>query len=448
MPASRFDPIRDALASPSLELPFHPFPQPVQPPPVMLPAPYAPTDRVSPPGSVLVPLTQADLLRYLHPKNRLRAPGTARQAIEGIYDKLGLMPLLRGESPAALSASSDRKRPRDDREYPEVSPPAKRSRDTSAVMNHYNQRANVSIYQRTESPIIGLKSFNNWVKSVLIAKFARTLFDNGGRGPPQGKVLDMGCGKGGDLQKWSKARIAEYVGLDVAAVSVDDARSRWQQLRVKNKFRADFAAADCFTESIDTVLPPEVFATPFDVVSMQFCMHYAFESKAKAEMMLRNVSSHLRPGGIFLGTIPNSQQLMSQLDFIQQNGSGAPEWGNSVYSFRFDSLTDRPMFGHRYSFFLKDAVDDVPEYVVHWDNFLDMASQHGLRLQYREEFHDVFEAERDDAEFGPLLERMNVVDKQGESHMDEDQWEAANIYIAFAFVKLDPDEVETSIPYS
>jgi len=28
---------------------------------------------------------------------------------------------------------------------------------------------------------------------------------------------------------------------------------------------------------------------------------------------------------------------------------------------------------------------------------------------------------------------MKVVDSDGESAMDEDQWEAANIYIAFAF---------------
>lgn len=32
-----------------------------------------------------------------------------------------------------------------------------------------------------------------------------------GRGA--GKVLDMGCGKGGDLTKWAKARIREYVGV-------------------------------------------------------------------------------------------------------------------------------------------------------------------------------------------------------------------------------------------
>ena len=45
-------------------------------------------------------------------------------------------------------------------------------------------------------------------------------------------------------------------------------------------------------------------------------------------------------------------------------------FGNSVYTIRFESRTERPLFGHRYWFFLKDAVDDVPEYIVHWENFV------------------------------------------------------------------------------
>ena len=86
--------------------------------------------------------------------------------------------------------------------------------------------------QRQESPIFGLKSFNNWVKSVLITTFAHPAaaesqnagpLDQGPnpnrrqgmRGPMRGsgKVLDMGCGKGGDLIKWVKARIKDYVGV-------------------------------------------------------------------------------------------------------------------------------------------------------------------------------------------------------------------------------------------
>jgi hypothetical protein len=72
-----------------------------------------------------------------------------------------------------------------------------------------NARPNTNVTARNDSPIIGLKRFNNWVKSVLIAKHGRR--ENADA--PKVRVLDLGCGKGGDLPKWSKAGTAEYVGI-------------------------------------------------------------------------------------------------------------------------------------------------------------------------------------------------------------------------------------------
>lgn len=77
-----------------------------------------------------------------------------------------------------------------------------------------NSRPDVGVVQRQESPIIGLKNFNNWVKSVLITRFAHPVLQKSSvtEGRPRGgrgKVLDMGCGKGGDMTKWAKAQIRE-----------------------------------------------------------------------------------------------------------------------------------------------------------------------------------------------------------------------------------------------
>lgn len=55
-----------------------------------------------------------------------------------------------------------------------------------------------------------------------------------------------------------------------------------------------------------------------------------------------------------------------------------------------------------------------------------MAAEYDLQLLYKEEFHDVFSEHRDHPEFGPLMVRMRVMDVNGESSMDEDQWEAAS----------------------
>jgi len=306
----------------------------------------------------------------------------------------------------------------------------------SACLLVDNARPEVGVVQRQESPIIGLKNFNNWVKSVLITRFAHpalaaSTFQAHFRAG-RGQVLDMGCGKGGDITKWAKARIRDFVGVDIASVSVDQARSRWETMRPP-RFEATFASLDCYTEPLSNAIPEARLKDPFDVVSMQFCMHYAFEMESKARCMLENVATWLRLGGVFIGTIPNSEHLLEQLDEVPLDQDEL-SFGNSVYKIRFDNR-EKPVFGHKYWFYLKDAVEDVPEYVVQWDNFVQLALEYGLELRYRAEFHQVFEQHQDHPEFKPLLGRMKVVDANGESSMDEDQWESANIYIAFAFEK-------------
>lgn len=44
-------------------------------------------------------------------------------------------------------------------------------------------------------------------------------------------------------------------------------------------------------------------------------------------------------------------------------------FGNEVYRIVFDDRSKFPAFGYRYTFYLTDAVEDVPEYVVQWDAF-------------------------------------------------------------------------------
>jgi mRNA (guanine-N7-)-methyltransferase len=105
---------------------------------------------------------------------------------------------------------------------------------------------------------------------------------------------------------------------DIAEISVNQARSRYMSSAAANptkgssRFVAHFAAIDCFSHSLtevtDLPIPPR--AMPFDVVSMQFCMHYAFESVQKARLMLENVTRFLRKGGRFVGTIPNDKLLL------------------------------------------------------------------------------------------------------------------------------------------
>ncbi|WWC97059.1 hypothetical protein V866_003936 [Kwoniella sp. B9012] len=341
--------------------------------------------------------------------------------------------LTRGRRPTGNGVENHLKRPseRDEDEYDGHDVQRRKVSErqyvgnNAAVADHYNSRPEVGVEGREFSPIIGLKKFNNWIKSVLIGKFAHR---------PQGKILDIGCGKGGDLNKWKQARIMLYVGLDLAETSVQQAAERYQ--RMQGRFDGFFFAYDCFSKPLGDILPEQLQQKDlYDNVTMQFCMHYAFESASKVRMMIENVSRYLRKGGIFIGTIPNAELLLSKLNELPEDDEEL-RFGNSCFYVQFSERKHKGIYGHQYRFFLMDAVEDVPEYVVDWENFVNLAMEYRLRLIYKKPFHDILQEEKESRDFGPLLGKMGVVNDQGESSMDEDQWEAANLYMGFAFEKI------------
>ncbi|PGH14239.1 hypothetical protein AJ80_05978 [Polytolypa hystricis UAMH7299] len=374
------------------------------------------------------------------------------------------------------------------------------------VRQHYNavpERGRE--WRKTESRIKGLRSFNNWVKSALIQKFspdeeflARSGKQWADGNPAEDKkllVIDLGCGKGGDLMKWQQAPqpVDLYVGLDPAEISVDQARERYTTMlnqrgrsRRGHLFHAEFGSKDCFGEwlgdvpivqqvGIDGSVGPEGSLMSsrwggggFDVVVCMFTMHYAFETEQKARQMLHNVAGLLKKGGRFLGVGPNSDVLSAQVvEFHekrkareaaaaaakQENGEKeegevedappeVPEWGNSIYRVRFPGETPedgifRPAFGWKYSYFMEEAVEEIPEYVVPWEAFRALTQDYNLELQYRKPFLDIWKEEQNDPTLGPLSERMGVRERGGGPiTVTPEELEAASFYHAFCFYKV------------
>ncbi|KAI9305456.1 guanine-N(7)-methyltransferase domain-containing protein [Cunninghamella echinulata] len=297
--------------------------------------------------------------------------------------------------------------------------------DALLVAKHYNQRPEIGVVKRKESRIIRLRSFNNWVKSVLIQRYAR----------PQQCVLDMGCGKGGDLIKWAKAKINYLIAADIAAVSLEQMKERYKGLRDKT-FEAEFHAFDCYSEPLQPYLQTH---RPIDIVSMQFCLHYAFETEQKARRMLQNVTSQLRSGGYFIGTIPDAHFIVKKVRNEPPHVFG---FGNDYYWIEFendvlqqqgDQKVGFTRFGCKYMFHLEDAVD-CPEYLVHWNTFESLANEYGLELVLKQNFHPFYQQAKNSKDGGKLLQRIGVVGGHL-PEMSNEEWEAAGIYLAFAFRK-------------
>lgn len=46
---------------------------------------------------------------------------------------------------------------------------------------------------------------------------------------------------------------------------------------------------------------------------LQFALHYSWSTEARARQALANVSALLRPGGIFIGTMPDANVIIKKL---------------------------------------------------------------------------------------------------------------------------------------
>ncbi|XP_055826158.1 mRNA cap guanine-N7 methyltransferase 1-like isoform X2 [Solanum dulcamara] len=306
------------------------------------------------------------------------------------------------------------------------------------VADHYSARTNQTLEEREASPIIHLKKLNNWIKSVLIQLYAK-------RGDA---VLDLACGKGGDLIKWDKAKVGYYVGIDIADCSIEDCRTHYngdadhhQRLK-KFSFPARLMCGDCYEVRLDWVLADDA---PFDVCSCQFAMHYSWSTEAHARRALANVSALLRPGGIFIGTMPDANIIIKKLREAE-----GQTFGNSVYWIRFDEEFSEKKFkssypfGIKYKFHLEDAID-CPEWIVPFHVFKALAEEYDFELVFVKNNHIFVDEYMKKPEFIELMRRLGALGdgNQDRSTLSPDEWEVAYLYLTFVLRKRgQPDQTQ------
>ncbi|XP_073446129.1 mRNA cap guanine-N(7) methyltransferase [Dendrobates tinctorius] len=340
--------------------------------------------------------------------------------------------------------------------------PSKRIRTSeghsSAVAAHYNELQECGLKQRNQSRIVHLRNFNNWMKSALIGEF----LDRVRRKSHQNiTVLDLGCGKGGDLLKWKKGRIDKLVCTDIAEVSVQQCEQRYSDMKARNHrdyiFEAEFVTADSTKELLSEKLRSA--DTTFDICSCQFVYHYSFETYEQADMMLRNACERLCPGGYFIGTTPDGFELVKRLEASDTNS-----FGNDVYSVTFQDKGNYPLFGCKYDFKLEGVVN-VPEFLVYFPVLVEMAKKYKMKLIYKRTFKEFFEEKVKNDEQKMLLRKMlaleqyppapnsslasnaeedyehaRIVKESGNAKLplgtlSKSEWDATSLYLLFAFEK-------------
>jgi SAM-dependent methyltransferase len=129
-----------------------------------------------------------------------------------------------------------------------------------------------------------LRRFHNQKKRELITRVV----------PHGAYVLDCGCGRGGDLQKWRDVNAVVF-GVDPDEDSINEAFSRRDILGMKH--RAKFHVGDVFVG--------EKFG-PFDIVCYNFSIHYITDHLRESAKAIARATKR---GGLLIGITPDLDRI-------------------------------------------------------------------------------------------------------------------------------------------
>jgi mRNA (guanine-N7-)-methyltransferase len=377
-----------------------------------------------------------------------------------------------------------------------------------------------------------MRNFNGWIKACQIAELTpQTIVQ---RSNPNKKstpkhnhplrVLDLACGKGGDLGKWIRhdRGIQTYVGIDVARGSLKDAAIRARSMRDSFKNGAcTFICADLgadrlrpvqsVTSAVTTLLEGEddekvttLESTPqllcwslakesreekgephfssedyggisldesFDVVSIQFAIHYMMSTRQRAMRFFRTVSDLLDVGGNLIITTIDARVV---LEYIMASGYNFHKMAedtdetfviniaNGTCRLKFhkeiiqriftscDLNTFNPLddhnFGLEYVFTLVEGDDhaagvgeavDLPEWLSPLPVLEALATEVGMKLDYAVNFHEFYSSRKNPinhAKAHSALYSMKVLNRNGT--ISDEEWEISRLYIAVKFTKV------------
>jgi SAM-dependent methyltransferase len=207
------------------------------------------------------------------------------------------------------------------------------SRIDSKVIS--SERAQDIYYQKITNLGKIFREFHNWIKSILIYSYCSQSRENRDGKIKKKTVLDIGCGRGGDIMRMYHSRVSEcictdpdYEGLFGA---IDSAIVRYQGN--VNKFpdftKMTFIQADGSVPFIGELqekklqnMAPEnkklidkVFTKErkFDIINAQFSIHYLFNSQTSIDSLLYNINTFLKTDGYVICTLFDPNQVMKLL---------------------------------------------------------------------------------------------------------------------------------------
>ena len=276
------------------------------------------------------------------------------------------------------------------------------------------------VYYNTRDTTItkSLRNFHNlYVKKKLI----------NGASIRGGTIIDFAVGKAGDLPKWISSKQSFVFGIDISPDNIenrkDGACARY--LNIRKKFRsvpkALFTIGNSgrnirsgeasltekskqITQAIfgygthdEEVLGRGVYnqfgkgETGFDLVSVQFAMHYFFEDHLTLQNFVRNISECCKVNGHFIGTCYDGLKVFRALENKKMGGKivimdGKQKMWEVTKQYDRDAFENNPScLGYQIDVYQESINKIFSEYLVNFDYFIRVMENYGLIPISREE---------------------------------------------------------------
>lgn len=209
----------------------------------------------------------------------------------------------------------------------------------------------------------------------------------------------------------------------------------------------------------------------FDIVSIQFAIHYMMQTGQRARRFFHTVSQLLDIGGNLAFTTIDARVIVDHMmnlghnyhfeegketefdQVVVQAGGGAcklkfePHIVKKLLQCRDDGTRgEESLFGLEYTFTLVEGEDhaagmgdavNLPEWLIPIPVLVALGKEAGLELEYAQNFHEFHQARSDPSSHHAahmLLNNMKVPNRHGT--ISEDEWSISRLYLAVKFRKV------------
>jgi len=190
---------------------------------------------------------------------------------------------------------------------------------------------------------IQMRNFHNKVKYDLI-NMLNTI-----KNKKVGKVflLDLSCGRGGDINKYLTANVDVVLGIDISGSAINEARERWNNTPKQKKHNKDYyfieaditkdmCKPDLFCNNTESVNIYKRFINKygsiprtsiihstdginksirglFNIIVSNFAVHYYYQTDIGSKMFKMNLIYSASNGSLFVGTLLDGSTLNKYL---------------------------------------------------------------------------------------------------------------------------------------